>query len=142
MFQFAILSNCGGLAIAFRGRARDAQSRDGAFRQQSAELLADFHQFTQIFHKFPSERIFDDRGGRRAPRRWSDGLAHFTASLFHKRDNFADLGFHRSPSSPLISEAFSPPTRAWTRGPVVITSARRISSARGASFTPTSIASK
>src|SRR5437763_12494458 len=47
-----------------------------------------------------------------------------------------------SPSSPLISDALSPPTRAWMRGPVVITRASRISSARGESLIPTSIASK
>jgi hypothetical protein len=49
---------------------------------------------------------------------------------------------HLRPSSPFTSLALSPPTRAWMRGPVVITNARAISSALGPSATPISIASK
>ena len=45
---------------------------------------------------------------------------------------------HRSPSSPLMSLAASPPTRAWTRGPVVIASTSTISRLRGASAMPIS----
>jgi hypothetical protein len=48
----------------------------------------------------------------------------------------------RSPSSPLISEAFSPPTRASGRPPLVSTTATMISSLRGASLTRTSMPSK
>src|SRR5207247_519682 len=99
-------------------------------------------QLSQVVHVFSSARVFNHRDGSGAPSRWIDRLAHLSVRFFNERRKLADSGLHRSPSSPLISEALSPPTRAWIRGPVVITSASRISSARGASATPTSIASK
>ena len=60
----------------------------------------------------------------------------------HGDGDLANVGFHLSPSSPLMSQASRPPEREWTRGPVVITRTRTISSARGASFNPISIESK
>ena len=49
---------------------------------------------------------------------------------------------HLSPSQALMSRAASPPMRSCTRGPQVITRQNRISSGRGPSLMPTSIASK
>ena len=88
------------------------------------------------------ERIGDDGDRRRTPHRRRNLAPHLGQGLVDHRYDLANFEAHRSPSCPLISEAFSPPTRAWTRGPVVITSASKISSARGASATPTSKASK
>ena len=49
---------------------------------------------------------------------------------------------HLSPSQALISSAASPPMRLWTRGPIVMARQNRISSGRGPSVMPTSMASK
>src|ERR1022692_5195500 len=125
VFQFSVLTR--------RPRPR---------REQFPEFLSNRHQLGKILHIFSRTRILNYGHRRRTPRRRRNLAVHFAPRLFHKSRNLADLRFHRSPSSPLISSALSPPTRACTRAPVVITRASRISSARGASFTPTSMASK
>ena len=88
------------------------------------------------------EGVLDHRDRRGLAGRGRDGSPHFPMGFFHEYRNFPNLGAHRSPSSPLISAASSPPERLCTRGPVVITSASSISSARGASLSPTSTESK
>ena len=81
------------------------------------KFFADFHEFGQVLYVFSRERIFDYGCSGGASRGRIHGLAHFGVGFFHEGDDFADFGFHRRPSSPLISEAFRPPTRAWMRGP-------------------------
>ena len=60
-------------------------------------------------------------------------------------DQRQDVGVartHRKPSQALMPLAASPPMRSCTRGPQVITRQNRISSGRGPSLMPTSMASK
>src|SRR5262249_56577277 len=106
------------------------------------EFFADSHQLGEILDVLSGVGVFNDRyrGGASCGR--IHEVAHLGLRFLQKDRDLADVGLHRNPSSPLISEALSPPTRAWMRGPVVMTRASRISSARGASARPTSIASK
>src|SRR5271163_4327202 len=142
VFELAVLPHCRRLAVALRVRSLDAERRNGALGEQRPELLADVDQQREILDITAGERIIDhcDDGG--APRRRVDGAIHFDARLLDESHELSNLGFHLSPSNPLTLEASRPPARLCTRGPVVIASASRISSARGASATPTSIASK
>src|SRR5579864_421029 len=109
----------------------------------------------QALPRWPSARIdlqrtFPHRDSRvpqpRQPFAWEVKLrGPSRAASLPRKSRFCGSwlsSFHLRPSSPLISDAFSPPTRAWTRGPVVITRASKISLARGASLIPTSMASK
>src|SRR5438309_6242716 len=141
VLDLAVFAHGRRLAIALDAGRRYAQSRDCSQREQFTEFLADQHQFRQVFHILSSAWIFNDGDCGGTPSWRIDGPAHLGSRLFDEGCNLADLrslwDFHRSPSSPLISEALRPPTRACTRGPVVITNANRISSARGASARPT-----
>ncbi len=78
------------------------------------------------------------RRGRERQRRCHEGGGKQAATVEHGSPPLVQ----RRPSSPLISEALRPPARAWMRPPVVIARISTISSGRGASATPTSIASK
>ena len=142
VFEFAVLADGRRLAVALRARSLDAERRDGARGEQLAEFLADVDERREILDIAAGERIFDHRDGGGAPRRRLDGAIHLDPRLLDDSHELSNLRFHLSPSNPLISEASSPPARLCTRGPVVIASASSISSARGASATPTSIASK
>src|SRR6202044_615145 len=88
------------------------------------------------------ERILDHRHGGGSSRRRLNSAIHLDARLLDEGPRLANLRLHLSPSNPLIWEASRPPARLCTRGPRVIASASRSSSARGASATPISIASK
>ena len=142
VLHFAVLADQRRLAVTLRLRALDAERRDRALAEQLAEFLPGLDQRREVLDIAAGERIVDhgERGG--APHRRRNLAAHLGQRLVDHRHDLADFEAHRSPSCPLISEALRPPTRAWTRGPVVITSASRISSARGASATPISNASK
>src|SRR5262249_55726238 len=112
VFEFSVFSDCGGFAVALSRGARDSKGRDGALGQQLTKFFADFHQFAQVFNVFAGARIFDDCDRCSTARRRLNVVAHLSARFFQKSSELADFGFHRSPSSPLISEASSPPTRA------------------------------
>ena len=142
MFEFAVLADSGGLAITLRALSGYAECGDGFFRQQRAQFLADVDQLGEVFDIAPRERVLDHGDRRRASRRRFDRAAAFLARLFEENRELADFRFHLRPSLALISEAFSPPARLWTRAPQVIASASSNSSARGASVRPTSMASK
>ena len=143
MLQFAILADRRGLTVTFGGRSSDAERCDSTLRQQLAEFFADRHQLGKVFDIFARIRIFDHRDRRCAPGRRIDRSRPISVEISSTNVAiFRIFAFIADPSSPLISDAFNPPTRAWTRAPVVMTSASRISSARGASVMPTSIASK
>src|SRR5579863_7950317 len=142
VFELAILADRRGFAVALRSRAFDPQRGDGARGEQVAKLLANVHQGRKILHEASCKRIVDDRHRRCAARRRIDGAVHLDSRLLDDGDDLSNPGFHRNPSSPLICEACRPPARLCTRGPVVMARASSISSARGASTTPTSIASK
>src|SRR5262249_22654766 len=142
MLPLPLLADDGRLAIALDRMGRDPKRRHGPFAEQAAQLLADGHQRLQILGIEPGEGVLDHRRRHRLARRRIDGPAHLAPRFLDRDHDLADLGLHLSPSSPLISEARRPPTRAWMRGPVVITRARTSSSAWGASASPTSMASK
>src|SRR4029077_12245225 len=112
--------------------------------EQLSKFFANFHQLREVLHIFPGIRILDHCDRRRPLGGRRNFSVHLAIRLFYECRNLANLRFcfHRSPSSPLISDALRPPTRACTRAPVVITKASKISSAPRASFNPTSIASK
>src|SRR5262249_51808705 len=88
------------------------------------------------------ERVGDHRHRRGLARRRRHRPPHLGIGLLDDGKDLANLGFHRRPSSPLTSLAFRPPARSWMRAPVVITRINTISSARGASTMPTSMALK
>src|ERR1700734_675883 len=142
MFELAVLANGCRLAIAFRSRSLDAERRDGARGEQGAELLADIDQRRETLDIAAGERILDHRHGGGSSRRRLNSAIHLDARLLDEGPRLANLRLHLSPSNPLIWEASRPPARLCTRGPRVIASASRSSSARGASATPISIASK
>ncbi len=142
MLEFAILADRRRLAVTFRHRGLNTQGCNRTLRQQFAKLLANGHQLRQVFDVLTRAGVLDHGDGSCAARGWIYFSAHLALRFLHEDGNLADAGFHRSPSSPLISDALRPPTRAWIRAPVVMTSASKISSARGASASPTSIASK
>src|SRR5262249_11466829 len=123
MLPLALLADDGRLAVALDVVGRDAERRHRLLAEQAPQLLADRHQILEILGIGPAERILDHRRRDRLARRRAHFLAHLAAGLLDGDDDLADIGLHRNPSSPLISEALSPPTRAWMRGPVVITSA-------------------
>src|SRR5260370_5313376 len=112
MLELAVLTDCGSFTIALRRRPGDAKRDDRALGQQRSKLLADLNELAQIFHVASGEWILDYRCRRGAPRCWFNCLVHLPAGFFNERHAFSDLRFHRNPSSPLISEAFNPPTRA------------------------------
>ena len=142
VFQFAVLAHGGGLAVALDRATIDAQRRHGLFRQIAAQFLADVDQLREILLVLAGEGIGDDGHGGGAADGGFDRLVLFGQRLVDNDHHLADLRLHLKPSSPLISLAARPPALAWTRGPVVITSATTISWLRGASVTPTSMASK
>src|SRR5262249_55879355 len=133
MLPLALLADDGCLAIALDFRRGDAEGSHGPLTEQPTQLLPDRHQLFQGFAVAAGKGIAEHRGGDGVAGRRTARLAHLAASFLDGNNDLADLGFHRNPSSPLISEAFSPPARAWMRGPVVMTSATSISSSRGAS---------
>ena len=65
MFEFAVLADRGGLAVALAPLAGNAERRDGLLRQQRAELLADVDQLGEVLDIAAGERVLDhrDRGG-------------------------------------------------------------------------------
>src|SRR5712691_3593165 len=134
VLQFTILAHRRSFAVTLGGWPLDPQRRDSALCQQLAELFANRHQLRKIINVLSRIRILNHRNRSRPPRRWIDLPPHLCRSLFEKRRNLSNLcsnfGLHPTPSSPLISDAFTPPTRPCTRAPVVITSASTISSAR------------
>src|SRR5690606_8540982 len=69
-------------------------------------------------------------------------IRHLCAFHIHQGEAGAAPALHRSPSNALLSEAASPPIRACTRGPQAMTRHSTISSGRGPSGMPTSMASK
>ena len=95
MFEFAVLADRGGLAVALRLGAVDAERRDRPLRQQFAEFLADRDQRREVFDIFSGKRIFDHGNRRRAPRRRRDGLAHLQMGFLDHRDDLADDRAHR-----------------------------------------------
>src|SRR5215472_918033 len=139
MLEFSVFAHGGGLAVALCVVARDTQSGNCLLRKEFTEFFADGHQLGQILDVLSGARVCDDGHGGGAARGRIHGAVHLGLCFLQKHRDLSNVGLHRNPSSPLISEAFSPPTRAWMRGPVVITSASRISSARGASASPCSI---
>ena len=142
VLEFTVFADRGGFAVTFGGRPGMPRATTARSVSSAPKFFADLHEFSEVLNEFSSERIFDHGCGGSASCGRIHRLAHFGVSFFQEDNNFANFGFHRRPSSPLISEAFRPPTRAWMRGPVVITRAKRISSARGASAMPTSMESK
>src|SRR3984885_5209798 len=142
MLQLAVLPHRGSLAVTLGPRSFDADGVDSVLRKQSTQLLTYVDELLQVFHVAAGEGVLNHCDGDRAPHRRIHHLTHLGAGFFDGGNDFADFGFHLRPSSPFTSLAFSPPTRAWMRGPVVITNARAISSAFGPSVTPISIASK
>src|SRR3984957_2289458 len=142
VFELPVLADGCRLAIAFRGRSLDAERRDCAHGEQRAELLPDINQEREILDIAARERILDYRDGSGSSRGRLNSAIHLDTRLLDDSHKLADLRLHLSPSNPLIWEASRPPARLCTRGPVVIASASRSSSARGASATPISIASK
>ena len=112
VLELAVFTDGCRLPIAFNTGSWDAQGRDGALRQQFAQFFSDRHQLRQVVHKFSGVGIFNYCNSRGASGWRINGAFHFRARLFEKRRNLANVGFHRNPSSPLISEAFRPPTRA------------------------------
>src|SRR5687768_4218464 len=57
VLQLAVLADGGGLAVALRVRAGDAEGRHGALRQEAAELLADIHELGKIFRVGTGQRV-------------------------------------------------------------------------------------
>src|SRR5271169_6853071 len=142
MLEFPVLADRRRLAVTFRDRPLDSERRYRTASQQLAEFLADLDQRREVLDIAAGERVLDHRDGGRASRRRLDRAAHLEARLLDDRHDLANLRLHLSPSTPLISDAFSPPARLCPRAPVVIARTSSISSARGASAIPTSIASK
>ena len=95
MFQFAVLADGGGLAVALRLAAVDAERRDRALRQQLAELLADRDQRRKILDIFSGKGIFDHGDRRRAPRRRRNRLAHLQMGFLDHGDDLSDNRAHR-----------------------------------------------
>src|SRR5690606_4914020 len=120
----------------------DSQCGHAFLAQKCAQFLADVHQVGQILDIAPGEGVFDYCGRHGLAGGGRDGTAGFLVRFLDPDAQFANPCLHLSPSSPLICEASSPPERECTRGPVVIARITTISSARGASFRPTSIESK
>src|SRR5688572_8776127 len=142
VLELTPFANRGSLAITFHPIASDAQCGDGALGQQAAQLLSDIDKECQVLLKNACVRIFDDGHSRCTAGGRIDRPSLLGQRLIHKDHNLPDPALHRSPSSPFTSLARSPPTRSCTRAPVVMTRATTISSERGASAIPTSIASK
>src|SRR5271163_3340472 len=142
MLEFPVLADRRRLAVTFRTRPLDSERRYRTASQQLAEFLADLDQRREVLDVAARERVLDHRDGGGAARRRLDRAVHLQARLLDDRHDLANFRLHLRPSNPLISDAFSPPARSWTRAPVVIASTSSISSARGASAMPTSIASK
>src|ERR1700733_6502745 len=142
VFELAVLADGGRLAVALRARSLDAERRDSARGEQGAELLTDIDQRREILDIAAGERILDHRHGGGSSRRRLNSAIHLDARLLDDSHQLCNLRLHLNPSNPLIWEASRPPARLCTRGPVVIASASRRSSARGASAMPISIASK
>lgn len=112
MLQFAVFTDHRRLAIAFSVRRRDAERGNAFVAQQPAQFLANRHQFFQILAIAARERIFDngDRCGAACRRIYRP--ADFDVGPFDDRDDFPDFCLaHLNPSSPTISEVFSPPAR-------------------------------
>src|SRR5271168_1513889 len=142
MLEFPVLADRRRLAVTFRTRPLDSKRRYRMASQQLAEFLADLDQRCEVLDIAACERVLDHRDGGGAPRRWLHRTTHLEARLLDDRHDLANFRLHLRPSNPLISDAFSPPARLCTRAPVVIARTSSISSARGASAIPTSIASK
>src|SRR5204862_6641267 len=121
---------------------RPSNRRDRAVSEKAAEFLADIDVEGDGLLRGAGERSLDHRYRGRAAYRRCDHFALLAQRFIDEGDDLADLGFHLKPSFPTISLASSPPARACTRGPVVITSTSTISLARGPSATPASMASK
>src|SRR5271163_1801851 len=142
MLELAVLADRRRLAVTFRTRPVDSERGDRAAGQQLAEFLPDLDQRREVLDIAARERVLDHRDGGGAPRRRLHRTTHFKARLLDDGHDLANFRLHLRPSNPLISDAFSPPARLCTRAPVVIARTSSISSARGASAIPTSIASK
>ena len=142
MFQFAVFAHHRGLAVALRLIGPDSQRSHAFLTQKCPQFLADVHQVGQIIDIAPGEGVFDHSGRDGLTGGGRDGAAGFLVRFLDPDAQFANPCLHLRPSSPLICEASSPPAREWMRGPVVIARITTISSARGASFRPTSIESK
>jgi len=150
VFEFARFADDGGLAVALRFARRDAERLNALVAEQAAEFFADGDQRVEVFFITAGERVVDHGHRECTARRRLDRLAHLDAGFVHLDDEFSDLRkhvsgpllFQRRPFHCAISTAFSPPTRACTRAPVLITRKNTISSGSGAPGTRTSIASK
>ena len=96
MLELAILADGGGLAVAVRLGAVDAERSHRALRQQITKFFADRDQRGEILDIFSGKGIFDhgDRGG--APRRGRDLAAHLHLRLFDDGDDLADDRAHAS----------------------------------------------
>src|SRR5438132_10957768 len=94
MFQFAISTHSGSLAITFDGVPSNSQSRDAALREQFTEFFPNVHQLGQVLDLFAGTGILDNCYASRAPRRRLDGAAHFGASFFYESCEFADFSSH------------------------------------------------
>src|SRR5437764_815916 len=82
-----------------------------------------------VFGEAAGARVPNHGDGKCLPRRRIDWTAALDERLLDAGEDAPDVGFHRDPSSPLMSLAARPPARAWTRGPVVIASTTSISEA-------------
>ena len=142
MFQLTRFADHRGLAVALRLFRGDAQSRHAARAQKATEFLANVHQRRQILDIAAREGVGDDGHGHRLAGGRGHGPSGFGQGFLDPDGDLADIGAHLKPSCPLIWATSSPPARECTLGPVVITSTTSISSARGLSFSPTSIESK
>src|SRR5580704_14609722 len=117
VLNLAIFANGSSLTVAFDAGCGSTQGRDRAKREQLSQLLADRHQFGQVFNVLSRTGILNHGDGGGASSRRIDSQSHLGTGFFDERCNLADSGFHyfghqRNPSSPLISEALRPPTRA------------------------------
>ena len=133
MFKLAFGADACRLADSFRqlpGMPSAATARSASSPPSSSPIAISGSRFSAYA---AGQGIFDDghRGG--APGRRRDGAPALDQCLFDNGYDLSNRRAHRSPSSPLISVAASPPTRACTRAPVVIARTSTISSARGAS---------
>ena len=97
MFEFAVLADRRGLAVALRLGAVDPERGNGLLREQLAEFLANGNQGREVFDVAAGERIFDHGDRRRAPGRRRDRLSHFQIGLFDNRDDLANDRAHRVP---------------------------------------------
>src|SRR6202790_5763450 len=135
VLQFTLLPHRRRLAVTLGRWSLNPERRYRALRQQFAELFANRHQLGKILIVLSRIRILNHRNRSCPPRRRINFPPHLRRSLLDKRRNLSnpcsDFGLHRSPSSPLISDAFNPPTRPCARAQVVSTSASKISPARG-----------